>query len=87
MTAKARPVGNNVASIVVRWQRGDGKRTRWQDDRTFTFKAGSDGQLMAQGLVTVPRNAEQLVVLLDVHHQISDGDVCWFDDVGIHRVK
>ncbi|MBN1419599.1 MAG: beta-galactosidase [Planctomycetes bacterium] len=78
--------GTSVPTIAVRWQDGDGKWTRWNFDRTIPFLAGSGPWEHAFGWAQVPDGAGFLVVLLAVHNQMGDGDVCWFDNLGIYRI-
>jgi hypothetical protein len=37
-------------------------------------------------VVTVPEGVGRLMVLLSVRGQVADGDVCWFDNLGVYRV-
>lgn len=78
--------GASSPGLTIRWQKADGTWTHEVDDRTFPFKAGAGGWLRSNGVVTVPPDTGQLVVLLDIRNQASDGDVCWFDNLEIHRL-
>lgn len=81
--------GGSVCTLTVRWQRADGQWTRWEEDETFAFEpaASADGWEETFGVVTVPREAEQLVILLAVRNQATEDDVCWFDDVALYRLE
>lgn len=78
--------GSSVPSLTIRWQTADDKWIHEVDDRKFTFRAGQGDWQRAFGVVTVPVDARQVVLLLDVHGQKTDADVCWFDNVEAHRI-
>jgi len=48
--------------------------------------AGSGDWEHAFGWAQVPDGVGFLVVLLAVHNQISDDDVCWFDNLGVYKL-
>ena len=93
--------GSTHPTVVVRWQTAEGRWTRESDDRTFGFKprptqAKSDpgapsspdaAWRRAFGVVTVPAGAGRLVILLHVAGQQTDQDVCWFDNLGLYRLR
>ena len=56
------------------------------DNRPFTFPPGTGDWTNAFGVVTVPPEVGQLVVLLEVRSQKTDADVCWFDNVEVYRL-
>jgi hypothetical protein len=86
VTAEARVEGGSTAILMVHWQRADGSWVRWDANRSFTFPTGSDQWCKSTGLVTVPKNAQNLVILLDVYNQLSERDDCRFDNVALYRV-
>jgi len=85
--AHCRTHGATLPAVTIRWQTAQDKWTHEVDDRTFTFKPGTGEWKTAFGVVTVPPGAGKLVVLLDVHGQQTDADVCWFDNVELHRLS
>jgi hypothetical protein len=85
--ADCRATGATIPGLTIRWQTSNGKWTREADDRPFTFQAGAGDWKTAFGVVTVPSEAGQLVVLLDVRGQKTDDDVCWFDNVAVCRLE
>jgi hypothetical protein len=64
-----------------------GQWTRWEEDKTFAFEPAADGWEDTLGVVTVPREAEQLAILLAVRNQMTEDDICWFDDVALYRLE
>lgn len=82
--ARSRNTGNGVPLLAVGWQKADGSWVRWDAYTEFTFAAARDDWWVAFGEVTVPEQAEKLVVLLAVKRQFSEEDSCWFDDVGLY---
>jgi hypothetical protein len=78
--------GTSVCTLVVRWQRANSQWVREEQDKTFAFEPATDDWEQAFGVVVVPPDAEQLVILLAVRNQMTDADVCWFDNVGLYRL-
>ena len=70
----------------VRWQTSERQWTHEADDRTFTFQPDQGAWRASAGTVTVPPDTGRLVVLLNVHGQRTDDDVCWFDELEIYRL-
>jgi hypothetical protein len=69
-----RPRGRSQPTLVIRWQTAEGRWTQEHLDQTFPFESG-DGQWQpAFGVVAVPQDVGQLVVLLNVTGQITDDD-------------
>jgi hypothetical protein len=85
--ATCRTHGQGATGIVVRWQTSDGHWTHEADDRTLAFASGPDQWQTAFGVVTVPPDVGQLLLLLDIHGQQTDSDVCWFDNVEVYRLS
>ena len=85
--ADCRAKGSTVPALTIRWQTSDHKWTHEADDRPFTFQPGTGDWKKTFGVVTVPPEAGQLVVLLDVRGQQTDDDVCWFDNVEVYRLE
>ncbi|MGA2497002.1 MAG: hypothetical protein ABSH20_04640 [Tepidisphaeraceae bacterium] len=83
--ADAKATGSSVASLMIRWQKADSTWTRWDVDQTFNF-SGQGEWRQSGGVVTVPRDAEKLVVLLEAHNQLSADDVVWFDNLKVYRI-
>ena len=95
------PRGGSSPTLVVRWQTAESRWTHEHDDRTFVFNAdgavpgATSKQSAAQpgewrkafGVVTVPPEVGRLVILLNVTGQIEEGDVCWFDNVALYRLR
>jgi hypothetical protein len=82
-----RPRGRSQPTLVVRWQTADERWTQEPLDQTFLFESG-DGQWQTTlGVVTVPDGAGRLVVLLNVTGQTTEDDVCWFDNLGVYRLR
>ena len=84
--------GAGRTDLMIRWQKSDDSWTRWHDDVTFNFKPTGRMEnglewMHAEGVVTVPEDVGLFVILLDVIGQLSDEDVCWFDNVGLYRLK
>jgi hypothetical protein len=86
LQAECRSTGATLPGLMVRWQRADGSWVRWDADITFCFSGSRDGWAQAFGAVTVPDNAEKLVVLLIVKQQLADEDACWFDNVELYQL-
>jgi len=85
--ADCRTTGTTVPGVMIPWQRADGSWVRWDADTRFAFFGLRHGWAQAFGAVTVPDNAEKLVIILNVKHQLSDNDGCWFDNVGLYRME
>ena len=85
--AGCRTSGTSIPGLMIRWQRADGTWVRWDADATFTFAGSHDGWAQAFGVVTVPDNAGNLVILLKAEHQLTEADTCWFDNVGLYRME
>jgi len=84
--AQCLPRGASNPSLIIRWQKEDGAWTQPQEDKTFLFKPGASEWRQAFGVVTVPSQAAKLLILLNVTSQLSDQDVCWFDNVELYRL-
>lgn len=84
--ARSREQGSSVCTIRVRWQKENGQWTREHDDKTFVFSPDRNAWAQASGLVRVPPEVGQLVILLCVHNQLSDEDIAWFDDLKLYKV-
>ncbi|MCY2994654.1 MAG: hypothetical protein NTY19_43355 [Planctomycetota bacterium] len=79
--------GRSQPTLVIRWQTAEERWTQEHLDQTFPFESG-DGQWQpAFGVVTVPQDVGRLVVLLNVTGQITDDDACWFDNLGVYRLR
>lgn len=85
--AQCKRQGSSVCFVLIRWQRDDGQWTLWVDDKSFTFAPTKSGWEEAHGIVTVPEDTGQLVVLLVASHQLSATDVCWFDNTALYRIE
>ncbi|MBN2137707.1 MAG: hypothetical protein JW720_07865 [Sedimentisphaerales bacterium] len=85
--ARCLAMGGSICTLFVRWQSGDGQWARWEEDKTFVYEKNGEQWGRAFGVVTVPRGAGRLVILLAVKGQVGEDDVCWFDDVGLYRLK
>ncbi|HSA11825.1 MAG TPA: hypothetical protein P5205_15800 [Candidatus Paceibacterota bacterium] len=85
--AGCRAEGATAPGLTIRWQTSDNRWTHEADDRPFTFQPSVGDWKIACGVVTVPPEAGQLVVLLDVRGQMTDEDVCWFDNVEVYRLE
>ncbi|MBP7826217.1 MAG: hypothetical protein KA236_06680 [Verrucomicrobia bacterium] len=84
--AKCRTQGNFLPNLMVRWQTSERQWTHETDDRTFPFQPDQGAWHASAGTVTVPPDTGRLVVLLNVHGQRTDDDVCWFDELEIYRL-
>jgi len=84
--ADCRMKGATVPGVTIRWQTGGSKWTHEADDCPLTFRPGAGEWKTAFGVVTVPSDVGQLVVLLDVRGQQTEDDVCWFDNVEVYRL-
>ncbi|MCO5052532.1 MAG: hypothetical protein M9920_09530 [Verrucomicrobiae bacterium] len=84
--AKCRVQGESSPDLMIRWQTDAGDWTHEAVDRVFIFTPDQGGWQTTTGVVTVPPDTGRLVVLLNVHNQKTDADVCWFDDVEIYRL-
>ena len=84
--ADCRTKGDSSPGLTIRWQTADGKWTHEIDDKSFVFKSGSGDWKKVSGVVTVPPDTGQLVVLLDIRNQQTDDDVCWFDHLEIYHL-
>jgi len=85
--APSRPTIKTVPTLTIRWQTAEQKWTHEVDDRTFVFQQGQSEWTKALGVVTVPNDVGRLVILLNVAGQVADADVCWFDKLGLYRIK
>ncbi len=85
--AACRARGATMPSLTIRWQTSDHKWTHEEDDRPFDFRPGAGDWRNAFGVVTVPSDAAQLVVLLDVRGQATEEDVCWFDNIEVYHLE
>ena len=73
------------ANVVVRWKTDKGDWVRWDEDVALTAEQGVDWTRYS-GVVTVPKNARRMVILLAVSEQTGEKDVCRFDDVELYAV-
>jgi len=78
--------GSTAPNLMIRWQTPEGKWTKWHEDQTFVFKNGPGQWRTAFGVVTVPQGVGRLLILLNVNGQLTDKDVCWFDNVALYRL-
>jgi len=85
--AECRVEGAGHVNLTVRWQTPDHRWTHEADDATFEFRQGDGPWRKAFGVVTVPPGVGYLLILLNVKGQAGDDDTCWFDNVGLYRVK
>lgn len=81
------PRGASNPTLVVRWQTAGSRWTHEHDDRTFVFKPREGEWRQAFGVVTVPPDVGQLVILLNVTGQVADTDACWFDSLALYRLR
>lgn len=81
------PRGSTQPALVVRWQKADSSWVRWDEDRTFVFQPTAGEWRKAFGVVTVPKEAGKLVILLDANAQLTDQDACWFDNLGLYKLR
>jgi hypothetical protein len=82
-----RPQGHSQPTLVVRWQTAEGHWTQEPLDQTFPFQQTEGDWQSASGVVTVPENVGRLIVLLNVTGETTDDDVCWFDNLGVCRLR
>ena len=73
------------ANVSVRWKTDKGDWVRWDEDVALTAEQGVDWTRYT-GVVTVPKNAQRMAILLAVSEQTGEKDVCWFDDVELDAV-
>lgn len=81
------PRGASNPTLVMRWQTAESRWTHEHDDRTFVFKPQQGERRKTLGVVTVPPDVGKLVILLNVTGQVADGDVCWFDNLALYRLR
>ena len=79
--------GQSQPTVLVRWQTADGRWTCEPDDCSFVFKTHQGDWRQAFGVATVPPGAGKLVVLLNATGQMSELDVCWFDNLAVFRLR
>jgi hypothetical protein len=82
-----RSQGKTQPTLVIRWQTADNRWTQEQLDQTFPFEPGEGQWQQAFGVVSVPEEVGNLVVLLSVRAQVTDQDTCWFDNLGVYRLS
>ena len=87
VAADCRVQGNSHPTLVVRWQTPQQRWTHEGDDRTFAFNKTAGQWDKAFGVITVPDGVGHLVILLNVTGQTTENDVCWFDNLELHRIK
>jgi hypothetical protein len=87
VAADCRVQGNSHPTLVVRWQTPQQRWTHEGDDRTFAFNKTAGQWDKAFGVITVPEGVGQLIVLLNVTGQATQNDVCWFDNLELHRIR
>ena len=87
IAARALVRGTSIATLRVRWQREDGAWTLEALDVPcgFVREPGGDWDT-AETVVTVPRGAGRIVLLLGVRAQRGPDDTAWFDDLELHRL-
>jgi hypothetical protein len=78
--------GRSHPTLVIRWQTAASRWTQEKLDQTLPFESAGGEWQSAFGVVTVPDDVGRLVVLLNVTGQVSDTDVCWFDNLGVYRM-
>ena len=81
------PRGASNPTLVVRWQTAESRWTHEHDDRTFGFKPRENEWRRVFGVVTVPPEVGNLVILLNVTGQLAPTDVCWFDNLVLYRLR
>lgn len=93
--------GLSSPTLMVRWQTAEGRWTHEPEDRTFAFmqRAGTAETTEAQGkaragdwrqafgVAMVPPEVGKLVVLLNVAGQPGMTNQCWFDNLGVFRLR
>ena len=79
--------GRGEAWIRVRWQTPEGTWTATARDRILHADGPRETWREIFGVVEVPDSAGQLVILLGMGDQPTDGDAAWFDDVGVFRIE
>lgn len=78
--------GAGYHSICIRWQDSSEKWTQMSKDRDIYFTGAQTDWQKAFGSVTVPDGAERLVLLLSAHQPTST-DACWYDKVGVYKLR
>lgn len=81
------PRGRSSPTLVVRWQTAESRWTSESADCTFVFKPGEGEWRRGFGVVTVPPEAERIVLLLNVTGQSGETDACWFDRLALYRLR
>jgi len=79
--------GSSQPTLIVRWQTAEGRWIHEADDRKFGFKPREGEWRQAFGVVTVPPRAGKLVILLNVTGQLTEKDVCWYDNLALYRLR
>ena len=87
VAVSCRSQGNSQPTLVVRWQTAESRWIQEKLDQTFPFESGDGEWQSAFGVVTVPDDVGRLLVLLNVTGQITDDDICWFDNLGVYRLR
>ena len=82
-----KPRGHSQPTLVVRWQTAENRWTQEHLDQTFPFESGDADWQSAFGVVMVPEEVGRLTVLLNVTGQITNDDICWFDNLGVYRLR
>jgi len=72
--------------LLMRWQDKDGAWTARSADRYFEFPREDGAWSRVTGLAHVPPEAGYLVVILQTRAPGDEGDVCWFDNLGIYSL-
>lgn len=82
-----RPRGHSQPTLTIRWQTAEERWTQEARDQTFPFEPGEGEWQPALGVARVPEGAGRMVVLLGVTGQSTVEDTCWFDELGIYRLR
>jgi hypothetical protein len=85
--AKVKTAGGSSAHVRLRWQTGDGKWLRENEDvMAAPGEAGPDGWCPLEAVATIPPDVGALILLLGVASQRTPEDAVQFDDVEVYRV-
>lgn len=78
--------GDLLCRLMARWQDRDGTWTARSSDKHFVFTSSRDAWGHVVGVAQVPPEAGHLVVILQTRGEGREGDVCWFDNIGVYRL-
>ena len=79
--------GSSLPTLKIRWQRQDGQWTQLHQDEVLTFSPLRTGWQTAFGVITVPQEVGYLVILPCVASQLTDDDICWFDNLRLYKIS